>query len=132
LDSIDTQFRFFKMELLAGEPDYVVEHVCSEGLFAPGASLILLQHEADCRFTFDFTQVYWNSRLHTEHERLVQLFNPEDVIADVFAGVGPFAIPAAKKGCAVLANDLNPQSAKYLALNVENNRVSSLSSLLTK
>ncbi|KAJ7492347.1 Met-10+ like-protein-domain-containing protein [Mycena latifolia] len=106
LDSIDTQFRFFKMELLAGDPDYVVEH-----------------HEADCRFTFDFTQVYWNSRLHTEHERLVQIFSPEDVIADVFAGVGPFAVPAAKKGCAVLANDLNPQSAEYLALNVENNRV---------
>ncbi|KAJ7675332.1 Met-10+ like-protein-domain-containing protein [Mycena rosella] len=107
LDSIDTQFRFFKMELLAGDPDYVVEH-----------------HESDCRFTFDFTQVYWNSRLHTEHERLVQIFDPEDVIADVFAGVGPFALPAAKKGCAVLANDLNPQSAKYLSLNVENNRVS--------
>ncbi|KAJ7109931.1 Met-10+ like-protein-domain-containing protein [Mycena epipterygia] len=106
LDSIDTQFRFFKMELLAGDPDYVVEH-----------------HEADCSFTFDFTEVYWNSRLHTEHERLVQIFNPEDVIADVFAGVGPFAIPAAKKGCAVLANDLNPQSAKYMSLNAENNRV---------
>ncbi|KAJ7651669.1 Met-10+ like-protein-domain-containing protein [Mycena polygramma] len=106
LDTIDTPFRFFKMELLAGDPEYVVEH-----------------HEADCRFTFDFTQVYWNSRLHTEHERLVQLFNPEDVVADVFAGVGPFAVPAAKKGCAVLANDLNPQSAKYLSVNVENNRV---------
>lgn len=29
LDSIDTQFRFFKMELIAGEPNYVVEHVSS-------------------------------------------------------------------------------------------------------
>nr|GAT57463.1 predicted protein [Mycena chlorophos] len=108
LDTIDNQFRFFKMELLAGDPDYVVEHV-----------------EADCRFTFDFTQVYWNSRLHTEHERVANLFSPADVVVDVFAGVGPFAIPAAKKGCAVLANDLNPQSAKYLEINVENNRVSS-------
>ena len=27
LNMIDNQFRFFKMELLAGEPDYVVEHV---------------------------------------------------------------------------------------------------------
>ncbi|KAJ7293053.1 Met-10+ like-protein-domain-containing protein [Mycena rebaudengoi] len=106
LGNIDTQFRFFKMELLAGDPDYVVTH-----------------YESDCRFTFDFTQVYWNSRLHTEHDRLVQLFNPEDVVADVFAGVGPFAVPAAKKGCAVLANDLNPQSAKYLSSNVEDNRV---------
>jgi tRNA G37 N-methylase Trm5 len=32
LDSIDTQFRFFKMELLAGEPNYVVEHVGSPPL----------------------------------------------------------------------------------------------------
>ncbi|KAF8971730.1 Met-10+ like-protein-domain-containing protein [Flammula alnicola] len=106
LDMIDNQFRFFKMELLAGEPNYVVEH-----------------HESDCRFTFDFTQVYWNSRLHTEHERLVELFKPDDVIADAFAGVGPFAVPAAKKGCAVLANDLNPNSAKYLSKNVQDNRV---------
>ena len=27
LDTIDAKFRFFKMELLAGEPNYVVEHV---------------------------------------------------------------------------------------------------------
>jgi hypothetical protein len=27
LDTIDSQFRFFKMELLAGDPEYVVEHV---------------------------------------------------------------------------------------------------------
>lgn len=107
LDSIDHRFRFFKMELLAGEPDYVVEH-----------------HESDCRFTFDFTKVYWNSRLHTEHERLVQLFKPEDVIADVFAGVGPFAVPAARKGCAVLANDLNPNSVLYLEKNIKDNKVS--------
>ena len=81
------------------------------------------QHESNCRFTFDFTQVYWNSRLHTEHDRLVQLFEPTDVIADVFAGVGPFAIPAAKKGCAVFANDLNPDSAKYLIKNIADNKV---------
>jgi tRNA (guanine37-N1)-methyltransferase len=72
---------------------------------------------------FDFTQVYWNSRLHTEHSRIVSLFQPEDLIADVFAGVGPFTVPAAKKGCAVWSNDLNPESAKYLKANVESNRV---------
>jgi tRNA (guanine37-N1)-methyltransferase len=27
LDTIDHQFRFFKMELLAGEPNYLVEAV---------------------------------------------------------------------------------------------------------
>ncbi|KAF8078969.1 Met-10+ like-protein-domain-containing protein [Lyophyllum atratum] len=109
LDSIDSQFRFFKMELIAGDPDFVVEH-----------------HELECKFVFDFREVYWNSRLHTEHGRLVDMFKHDDVIADVFAGVGPFAVPAARKGCAVFANDLNPNSAKYLTTNVQNNRVGDL------
>ena len=81
------------------------------------------QNESDCRFTFDFSRVYWNSRLHTEHTRLVDMFHPDELVADVFAGVGPFALPAAKKGCAVLANDLNPESYKYLNINIKGNKV---------
>lgn len=55
----------------------------------------------------------------------MQQFEPANgIVADVFAGVGPFAVPAAKKGCAVFANDLNPNSAKWLEKNVEDNRVS--------
>ncbi|KAI4518017.1 hypothetical protein K525DRAFT_209569 [Schizophyllum commune Loenen D] len=109
LSTIHAQFRFFDMELLAGDPDFEVAH-----------------HEAGCVFRFDFRRVYWNSRLHTEHERLVALFHPTALIADVFAGVGPFAIPAAKKGCAVLANDLNPESYRWLAGNVGGNGVTPL------
>jgi tRNA (guanine37-N1)-methyltransferase len=67
--------------------------------------------------------VYWNSRLHTEHNRLVKMFKKRDYICDVFAGVGPFAIPAAKKGCIVYANDLNPMSYKYLQDNILLNKV---------
>jgi len=125
LDSIDTQFRFFKMELLAGEPNYVVQHVGSSFLCPVIVNdTDTKQNESDCRFTFDFSRVYWNSRLQTEHARLVNMFQPHEVIADVFAGVGPFALPAARKGCAVLANDLNPESYKYLTLNIKDNRVS--------
>ena len=87
--------------------------------------LTIAQSESDCKFVFDFRKVYWNSRLHTEHGRLVDLFTMDDVIADVFAGVGPFALPAAKKGCAVLANDLNPESYKYLQENITHNNVCS-------
>jgi tRNA (guanine37-N1)-methyltransferase len=86
-------------------------------------SLTLSQRESGCRFRFDFSAVYWNSRLHAEHERLVNLFNQGEIIADVFAGVGPFAIPAAKKGCGLFANDLNPHSFKYLKENISLNAV---------
>lgn len=44
-------------------------------------------------------------------------------LGDVFAGIGPFAVPAAKKGCRVVANDLNPNSFDFLKVNVKLNKV---------
>lgn len=45
------------------------------------------------------------------------------MIYDVFAGIGPFALPAAKKGCLVFANDLNAESYKWLVHNSKLNKV---------
>lgn len=103
--TIDNTYRNFQLELLCGEPVYQVE-TKENGVF----------------FEFDFSKVYWNPRLSTEHERIVELLKPGDVLYDVFAGVGPFAVPAAKKKCYVLANDLNPESFKWLQHNVKRNK----------
>jgi tRNA G37 N-methylase Trm5 len=46
-------------------------------------------------------QVYWNSRLEAEHNRLVSTFQPSDVVVDIMAGIGPFAVPAGLRGCKV-------------------------------
>ncbi|KAI8809576.1 guanine(37)-N1-methyltransferase, partial [Cladochytrium replicatum] len=106
-DSIDHTFRFFKMELLAGENNTKTE-----------------VKEHGCIMKFDLSKVYWNSRLQVEHDRLVKMFKPRDIVCDVFAGVGPFALPAAKnKGCTVFANDLNPSSYQYLCENIETNKL---------
>ncbi|KAI8066018.1 guanine(37)-N1-methyltransferase [Thamnidium elegans] len=108
IDSIDTTFRFFKMEVLAGEDNMIAE-----------------VKESGCKFKFDFSKVYWNSRLHTEHDRLVQLFKKNEYVCDVFAGVGPFALPAAKKGAIVYANDLNPSSHEWMKENIKANKITS-------
>jgi tRNA (guanine37-N1)-methyltransferase len=79
--------------------------------------------EEDCTFRFDYSQVYWNSRLNTEHRRLVALFDPGSVVCDVMAGVGPFALPAAEKGVFVWANDLNPASIASLRDAITLNKV---------
>jgi tRNA (guanine37-N1)-methyltransferase len=49
----------------------------------------------------------------------------------VFAGVGPFAVPAAKRGNIVYANDLNPESYKYMCENMKMNKVGYFSVKMT-
>ncbi|KAI8982353.1 Met-10+ like-protein-domain-containing protein [Mycotypha africana] len=106
--TIDNTYRNFEMEILAGDRNMITE-----------------LKENECRFKFDFSKVYWNSRLQAEHRRLIGLFKKGDYICDVMAGVGPFAIPAAKKGAYVYANDLNPSSFQWLSENVKLNKISS-------
>ncbi|KAG0609363.1 hypothetical protein M758_8G178800 [Ceratodon purpureus] len=104
--TITNEFRVPEFELLAGDPSLVTE---------------IKQHGAT--FRLDFGMVYWNSRLEGEHKRLFAQFKPGQIIVDMFAGIGPFAIPAAQHGCVVFANDLNPTSVKYLKLNSQINKV---------
>lgn len=108
IDDVGTvsEYRTFSYEVLAGEDNMNVEI-----------------REGDCTFRFDYSKVYWNSRLQTEHKRLVDLFEPGDVVCDVMAGVGPFALPAGKKGVFVWANDLNPDSYKAMKDAVVRNKV---------
>ncbi|OMO80797.1 tRNA transferase Trm5/Tyw2 [Corchorus capsularis] len=104
--TITNEFRVPKFEILAGESNMVTE---------------VKQYGAT--FKLDYSLVYWNSRLEHEHIRLVTMFRPGETICDMFAGIGPFAIPAAQKGCLVYANDLNPDSVHYLKINAKLNKV---------
>nr|CAG4643320.1 EOG090X08TI [Ilyocryptus agilis] len=108
--TIDSTYRNFQMEILAGEADFVAQ-----------------VKENSCVFKFDFSKVYWNSRLCTEHERIIKTLPQGSVLFDVFAGVGPFAVPAAKiRGCRVFANDLNPHSYEWLKENIRHNKVKNI------
>jgi len=102
----ESEYRTFKYEVLAGPDDMDVEI-----------------READCTFRFNYAKVYWNSRLNTEHGRLVESFQEGDAVCDVMAGIGPFAIPAGKKRVFVWANDLNPDSYASLDDAVRRNKV---------
>lgn len=46
------------------------------------------------------------------------------IVADIMAGVGPFSCPLAVHGATVYANDLNPESYKWLCVNAKRNKVS--------
>ncbi|KAL8942760.1 MAG: hypothetical protein Q9211_001261 [Gyalolechia sp. 1 TL-2023] len=102
----ENEFRTFRYEVLAGPDNMNVE-----------------VREQDCLFRFDYSKVYWNTRLSTEHSRLVAKFKPGEAVCDVMAGVGPFALPAAKKRVWVWSNDLNPESHNSLVENSKRNKV---------
>lgn len=110
ISTIENQFRFFPMEILARDSEDV--------------TTMVEVRSTSCRFKFDFATVYWNPRLDTEHERIIRkLRRGMDVAYDVFAGVGPFSIPLAKNKCKAVANDLNPESFRWLKENAELNKV---------
>ncbi|KAH6997589.1 Met-10+ like-protein-domain-containing protein [Ilyonectria sp. MPI-CAGE-AT-0026] len=103
----ENEYRTFAYEVLGGPDDLNVEI-----------------NEAGCVFKFDYSKVYWNSKLDTEHKRITSFFKPGEVVADVMAGIGPFAVPAGKKGVFVWANDKNPESYRYLEEAIRKNKVS--------
>ncbi|KAL6199243.1 hypothetical protein ACLB2K_029029 [Fragaria x ananassa] len=106
IDAIQNDYRTMQLEVLAGNHSLVTK-VVENGL----------------RFQVDLATVYWNSRLATERQRLLKSFTRNDVVCDVFSGVGPIAISAAKIVKRVYANDLNPHAVEYLQKNCGLNKL---------
>ncbi|XP_073301837.1 tRNA (guanine(37)-N(1))-methyltransferase 1-like isoform X1 [Primulina huaijiensis] len=106
IDAIQNDYRSMELEVLAGNH-----------------SLATTVVENGLRFHVDLATVYWNSRLASERQRLLSCFTRNDVVCDVFAGVGPIAISAAKIVKHVYANDLNPSAVEYLERNCVLNKI---------
>ncbi|KAG5235558.1 tRNA (guanine(37)-N1)-methyltransferase [Salix suchowensis] len=100
IDAIHNDYRTMQLEVLAGNH-----------------SLVTMVVENGLRFQVDLAAVYWNSRLASERKRLLNGFAHNDVLCDVFAGVGPIALSAAKIVKHVYANDLNPCAVQYMEKN---------------
>ncbi|WP_276260558.1 class I SAM-dependent methyltransferase [Haloglomus litoreum] len=82
-----------------------------------------VHREYGCEFLVDIAEVYFSPRLATERHRVVGQVDAEDHFFDMFAGVGPFVIPAAKRGARCVGVDLNPAAVRYLRENAERNGV---------
>ncbi|CAF4440067.1 unnamed protein product, partial [Adineta steineri] len=91
-------------------------------ILAGDLNTIVTCRESKALFQFDFAKVYWNPRLSTEHERIIDILHKNDLVFDVFAGVGPFIVPASMRGCIIYANDLNPECFKWMTINLKKNQ----------
>ncbi|MDO9518451.1 MAG: class I SAM-dependent methyltransferase family protein [Methanosarcinaceae archaeon] len=84
-----------------------------------------IHKEYGCRYAVDLAKAYFTPRLSTERERILSWIKPDDVVVDMFAGVGPYSILIAKKANPkrVVAIDKNPAAVEFLRRNVVLNSV---------
>lgn len=103
---INNVYRNMELEVIAGKNDFITT-----------------VNQSGFTFKMDFSKVYWNSRLQYEHDSVVETFKENALVCDAMCGIGPFAVRAARKGCHVRANDLNPDSYYWLQENCKLNNV---------
>ncbi|WP_332448652.1 class I SAM-dependent methyltransferase [Methanoculleus sp.] len=74
-------------------------------------------------FILDPTRVMFAQGNRTEKARIAALVRPGERVADMFAGIGYFSIPAAAAGATVHAMEINPIAFEYLKRNSMANHV---------
>lgn len=81
-------------------------------------------------FNVDLAGAYFSARLSTERQRILAQVHKGEVILDMFAGVGPFAITLAKPASLVVASDLNPKAIELMLENITENRAKNVLPML--
>jgi len=74
------------------------------------------------RFTVDLAGAYFSARLSTERQRILAETRDNEIVLDMFAGVGPFAITLAARAALVVAVDTNPHAIELMLKNINANR----------
>jgi tRNA (guanine37-N1)-methyltransferase len=84
-----------------------------------------VHREFGCNYHVDVAKAYFSPRLSHEHQRVASQVQPDEVVVDLFAGVGPFSVLIGKRQphVAVYAIDLNPDAVELLKINVKTNKV---------
>lgn len=106
--AIEGDYRLRKLELIAGTNRTVTEH-----------------HEHGCRFKVDVSKVYFSPRLSTERLRIAEKVEDNEIVTNMFAGVGTFSILIAKQNprSVVFDIDSNARASLLCLVNAKLNRV---------
>jgi len=86
---------------------------------------LTVHKEYNVSLLVDVAKAFFSPRLSWEHNRVANQVTANEVVVDMFTGVGPFAIHIAKKVrlSIVYAIDLNPYAYELLLKNIRLNRV---------
>jgi tRNA (guanine37-N1)-methyltransferase len=101
-------FRLRELELVSGERRTDTVH-----------------KEHGCLFKVDIKECYFSPRLGYERLRIARMVKDNEVVVNMFAGVGCYSITIAKhsKAARIYSVDINPVAVKYMHENVLLNKV---------
>jgi tRNA (guanine37-N1)-methyltransferase len=106
----------------AVQGDYRIRHL----EYLAGANSALTEYkEHGCIFKVDVMKTYFSPRLSTERMRVSKMVTDNEIITNMFAGVGTYSILIAKnnKSCKVFSIDSNPVANELATINVKLNKV---------
>ena len=83
-----------------------------------GDTTVTVHHEFGFSYRIDVGRSFFSARMAAERKRVTDQVEPGENVYVPFAGVGPFAIPAAARGAEVWAVEKNPDAFRWLAENV--------------
>ena len=106
--AVQGDYRIRSLEFIAGEYNTITEY-----------------REHGCKFRVDIKNTYFSPRLSTERLRIAKLTSENEVIVNMFAGVGTFSIIIAKmnKTSKIYNIDCNPFANEMAIINAKLNRV---------
>ncbi|MEM2098295.1 MAG: class I SAM-dependent methyltransferase family protein [Candidatus Bathyarchaeia archaeon] len=86
---------------------------------------VTVYRESGCCFAVDVAQCYFSPRLSFERMRIARLVQPDEVIVNMFAGVGCFSVIIARHSrvLRVFSIDVNPVAVRFMEENVRRNSV---------
>jgi tRNA (guanine37-N1)-methyltransferase len=87
-----------------------------------------IHREHGCRFKINLERTYFSPRLSYERMRIAKLVQPQEVVLNMFAGVGCYSISIAKHSepLKIFSIDINPVAIYFLTENSRLNRVADL------
>lgn len=106
--SVSGKFRLPNIEVIAGKKSTDTTH-----------------RENYCFFRLDVAKVMFSKGNQEEKRRIIRQVKRGEVIVDMFAGIGYFSLPIAKRTQAkrIYSIELNPESFKFLEENIRINKL---------
>jgi tRNA wybutosine-synthesizing protein 2 len=79
-----------------------------------GVSTKTVHEEAGVRYVVDVAKVMFSKLNRKERERMARIAKAGDTVVDMFAGIGYFSLPLARRATRVYAIDMNPDAIELL------------------